>query len=141
MLDKPLAGDDGIYRRFISRHYIRDDNLGRMRPSSAAFERRSDEAHASCYIESLLRAHELKPEDVLYKHEALGLLYSPVECLRKHERDAAPDPEGIDSDHAHKCDPAHGKLIEPEGLSKRTLKVGWGRFAKDACIDVLQEPS
>ncbi len=140
MTEEALAAEDEVYRRIISRHYIHDGNLKRMRPSSAAFERRPDEDHASCYIGSLLVKHGLAPADILHMHEALGLVSGPLACLRKHGRDAAPDPGGTDPEHPHKCDPAHGKLLEPDGVSKGKLGRGWGLFAKDPCIKVVQEP-
>lgn len=134
-----LEPEDRIYRRLLPTHYVPDGNQERMRPSSAAFERRPNEAHASCYIDSLLVDNGLQPADVLDGQERLGLVRVGVDCLRDHGRDAAPDPD-TDPDKPHKCDPAHGKLIEPTGVSKGELRRGWGRVAQDSRIEILKPP-
>jgi hypothetical protein len=139
-MNELLDKDDEVYRRILPCHFIHDSNLGRSRPSSAAFERRSDEEHASCYVGSLLSANDLQPLDVLDKHEALGLVSATVQCLRTYGCDARPDPHGLDADNPHKCDAAHGALIEPPVLAKSGIKKNWAKFAKDPAIGVLVAP-
>ena len=138
-MSEALDPEDVIYRRILPVHFVPDSNTGRMRPSSAAFERRPDEEHASCYIHSLLLANDLVPTDALDQHAGFGLVSAPVDCLRQHDCDAVPDPNGVDPNHPHKCDPAHGALLEPSG-SVSGIKKNWRKFARHQCVSVLHAP-
>lgn len=139
MSDEPLSADDAVYRRFLRTQFVPDANLGRMRLSSAAFERRSGEEHLSCYIESIMVAHDLLPERVLDGHPRLGSARITVATLRSHGYDAKPDPDGIDPAAPHPCDVAHGAILEPD-LSGKPLKRRAGELASDDAVTVLTVP-
>jgi len=135
-----LADEDQIYRRLLSEHLIYDQNRGQERPSSAAFGRRRNEEHASCYIHSLLIDNNLQPSDVLDGHVSMGLLQVSLAALRVHEMDARPDPNGVDPERPHKCDVAHGAIVEPSGKSKSAVKKLWGALASSEELAVVIRP-
>lgn len=135
----PLDADDQFYRRVMPSQIIDDEKLGRRRPSSAAFSKRDHEDHASCYIHSLLDSNGLTPDDVLDGHDQFGLIAGTVECLRSYDCDAAPDPI-VSPTQSHRCDPAHGKLIEPPDRSPSAIRKNWGKFARDPALQVLADP-
>jgi hypothetical protein len=136
---EPLGNGDAIYRRVPPWHLVPDGNAGARRASSAAFECRSDEAHASCYVESLLSEHRIDPVHVVDGHEGYGSARVPLETLRSHGFDAVPDPDGIDPEHPHPCDPAHGALIEPDGTPSGSVK-NRRRLAKDPAVQLVILP-
>jgi hypothetical protein len=135
-----LSNQDKAYRRVLGSMFIYDENQERKRPSSAAFRRRTDEAHASVYVESLLLANDLSAEDILDEHDGLGLVVGSIALFRHHGFDVRPDPDGVNPERPHKCDSAHGAVIEPEA-SLSSIKKAWGRFAKEPELQVLVEPS
>jgi hypothetical protein len=110
-----------------------------MRPSSAAFEKRPGESHASCYVESIMSDNKLSVADVMQGHEHLGCARITLATLRSHEFDAVPDPNGVNPARPHVCDVAHGALIEPP-LSGSGLKKRAGRLAKDEAVEVVIKP-
>jgi hypothetical protein len=55
--DDPTIPDEAdLLRRIPPRHFYLDQNLGRIRPSSAAFEDDDDEDPMSVYLSTVLKA-------------------------------------------------------------------------------------
>jgi len=138
--DDPLSDPDvqSVYRRLFSSQIVFDDNQQRRRPSSQAYRRRKNEVHASVCMGALLREHHLRPLDILEDHEAMGLASLLIESLRAEGADAIPEPVEA-SARPHKCDPAHGSLIEPN-LPETAIRNMWRRFAKRPDIVLLVDP-
>ena len=59
--DPAISDDDGLVRFVPPWHVIKDDNLGRLRPTSAAFDMSFEDGSMSVDLEKLLLQAGLKP--------------------------------------------------------------------------------
>ena len=84
--------------------------------------------------------HGLVAADVLYDHAKLGLVSAELSTFRTHGFDAVPDPDGVDVNRPHPCDPAHGAIVEPAVDSKSALKKAAAKLAKDERLRIDVEP-
>lgn len=130
-----LDDSDYCYRRVFPSQIVEDGNTGKRRPSSAALERRAGEETASMYARSLLEKHQISIDRVLEGHEGMAVVGLAVEAIRRIDFDAVEDPDGVDPDHPHPCDPAHSGLVEPE-LSGKPLKRSLSALAKEANVHI-----
>ncbi|MGH9840415.1 MAG: hypothetical protein ACREEM_16675 [Blastocatellia bacterium] len=93
--DDPTISDDAdLWRRIPPWHFILDENLGDIRPSSAAFDDDPDGAPMSAYL-----AEECKePQIVLVNHDGFGLVAITAklarECNQLIARQPVPGPPG-----------------------------------------------
>lgn len=93
--DDPTISDDAdLWRRIPPRHIVLDENIGDIRPSSAAFENDLDGAPMSAYL-----AEEcIDPQIALASHEGFGLVAITAglarECNQLIVRQPVPGPPG-----------------------------------------------
>src|SRR2546425_1264813 len=80
-VDDPSITDvDGLWRRIPPLHFVQDKNLGRVRPSSAAFEddveRDTDGTRKpmSAFIARVVHAAGKSQADVLAGHKGFGMV-------------------------------------------------------------------
>lgn len=59
--DPAISDDDGLVRFVPPWHVIKDDNLGRLRPTSAAFDMSPEDGCMSVDLEKLLLQASLEP--------------------------------------------------------------------------------
>ncbi len=93
--DPTIANDAGLWRRIPPLHFYFDENLGRTRPSKAAFEDDEDGHPMSVVLADLVTASGRGPAHVLHGHEGYALAQITAELARtKHQgvqRDPLPD--------------------------------------------------
>lgn len=90
--DESIADDDLLWRRIPPFHFVRDENLGRLRPSSAAFEDHPNGTPMSVHIAKDAEAEGHQPEDVLEGHENFGLAAFTAGTARRTEQGVAKEP-------------------------------------------------
>jgi hypothetical protein len=106
-----------LWRRVPARHYVFDENLGRNRPSSEAFEDNPDGTPMSVFLASDCTG----PEVALAGHEGYGLVAIAAGLARQCNQAVARDPsEG----------PAHVVVVGKKTSSIKT------KFAKQ-CTEVV----
>ena len=116
--DRTVADDAVLLRRIPPWHFYVDENLGRVRPSSAAFEDDQDGDPMSVYRNDVLEAGGQEAKVVLVGHEGYALAALSAGQVRSKSQTVYPDPLPEQ--------PAHAKICGPK--SKSTCR--W--FAKQA---------
>lgn len=94
--DETIADTDQLLRRVPGNWWVDDENLGRRRPTSAAF----DDKEMSVALESSLRGRGEQPMAVLRGHEGFGLVAITAGLARQLGQAVARDPLPNDPDHA-----------------------------------------
>ncbi|MGH8188399.1 MAG: hypothetical protein ACREUC_17705 [Steroidobacteraceae bacterium] len=94
--DDTIANAESLLRRVPGRWWVYDDNLGRRRPTTAAF----DDIEMSVALETTLRARGYPPTAVLNSHEGFGLVSITAGLAREHGQAVARDPLPDDPAHA-----------------------------------------
>ena len=124
--DPTIADDSSLWRRVPPRHFVLDENLGRMRPSSAAFEDHPNGTPMSVVLgEEVLNANR-SPESVLSGgHEDYGLVSFTAGLARQKNQGIVRKPL--------REEPAHAEVF-----GKKTKSVK-NAFAKN-CQWVIPPP-
>jgi hypothetical protein len=105
--DESVAADVLLLRRIPPRHFFLDENLGRIRASSAAFEDDGPEDPMSVYLASIIEREGRAFQSVMQGHSEYGLVGLTAGFLRSHDQTIHPDGED-DSSHAVACGPKTG---------------------------------
>ena len=92
-----------MLRRIPGRHIIFDQNLGRHRPTSAAFYDDKDDAPMSVYRRNVIDAAGGNVERVMVGHEGYGLVGISAGHLRTRDQTVHSDPLPTESAHAVVC--------------------------------------
>ena len=71
--DLTITDDSALWRRIPPRHFVFDQNLGRLRPSTAAFENHPDGSGMSVFLGAEVVARGRGPDDVLAGHTGYAL--------------------------------------------------------------------
>jgi len=103
--DPEVADDVALLRRVPPRHFIRDDNEGCYRPSSAAFVDDADGHPMSVYRTDVINAEGGEPERVMADHAGFGLVAIAAGTMREKEQTVHPDPLSDETSHALVCGP------------------------------------
>src|SRR5260370_18038585 len=82
--DPSILGATDLLRRIPPQHFYFDQNLNRLRPSSAAFEDDGDGDPMSVYLSSVLTAETREPSTVLAGHEGYALASITAALPREH---------------------------------------------------------
>jgi hypothetical protein len=90
--DKAIADADLLWRRILRSQIVLDQNTGRQRPSSAAFEDSPDGTPMSAFWEKLHRELGHNEADALRGHEDLGLASFAVKVARELGQGIQRDP-------------------------------------------------
>ena len=72
--DLSIKDEDALWRRIPPWHFINDENLKRIRPSSAAFEDDPDGQPMSVFVERVVFENHLTANDVLAGHSGFGMV-------------------------------------------------------------------
>jgi hypothetical protein len=102
--DDPSIGNEAeLLRRIPPTHFIRDDNLGRLRPTSAAFEDDDDGDPMSVYLTTVLAAEHREASSVLVGHAGYALASITAGLAREKNQTVHPDPVPEETSHAVVC--------------------------------------
>jgi hypothetical protein len=114
--DLTIDDDEKLLRRIPPWHFYFDKNLGRHRPSSAAFEDHPDGSPMSVHLQSVLVAHGLAVESILVGHDGYAIAGISVELARANGQGIIRKPR--------ENDPAHAEVFgpKPQGLRKKFAK-------------------
>ena len=114
--DPTIANDEVLLRRIPRWHFYFDKNLGRQRPSSAAFEDHPNGSPMSVHLANILKLHGLGAESILVGHDGYAIAGILAELARTNGQGICQKP----LDNA----PAHAEVFGPKPESVRQ------RFAK-----------
>lgn len=104
--DDPRVADHvRLLRRVPPWHFVPDDNLGGLRPSSAAFEDDRDGDPMSVYRRDVIELEGGEPSRVLANHPNFGLVSISAGHVRSTRQTVHPDPVPDESSHAVVCGP------------------------------------
>lgn len=122
----PVRDACKLFRRIPPDWIVYDENLGRYRPTSQAFNDHQDGSPMSVSLGDILEALDLLPASALVGHEGYSLASVTAEYVRSLRLDAVEAPI--------KGDDAHGHVI-----GKKTGSVR-NKLAKTCNWEVLEEP-
>lgn len=94
-----------LLRRIPPWHFVHDENEGRYRPSSAAFNDGRDGDPMSVYRADVIQAESDRPERVMVGHGGFGLVSILAGAVRRRNQTVHPDPLPDESAHANVCGP------------------------------------
>jgi hypothetical protein len=117
-VDDPTIGDDErLLRRIPPWHFYFDKNLGRQRPTSAAFEDHPNGSPMSVHLESVRMVHGLAFESVLADHDGFAVAGISAGLARTNGQGIMRKPRAND--------PAHAEVfgLKPEGLRRKFAKA------------------
>ena len=115
--DDPTIRDDAaLWRRIPPWHFVPDGNLGRVRPSSAAFEDHPDGTPMSVLLAEIVAQTRRRAEDILAGHEGYGLAAITAGLARDYGQGVARKPS--------RDEPAHAEVFgkKPKPVRKRLAK-------------------
>ena len=116
--DDPTIPDQAeLWRRIPPWHFVRDENLGRVRPSSAAFDNHPNGSPMSILLAEEVTAAGRGPDTALSGHERFALASITAglarDCGQGIAREPLPD------------EPAHGVVFgEKTKRTKKRLATG-----------------
>ncbi|HYM10426.1 MAG TPA: hypothetical protein VEU62_06830 [Bryobacterales bacterium] len=116
--DDPTIPDQAqLWRRIPPWHFVRDENLGRLRPSSAAFCNHPDGSPMSILLAEDMAAAGRAPNEALRGHEGFALASITAGLARGCRQGVARDPL--------REEPAHGIVFgEKSKLARKKLAAG-----------------
>lgn len=98
--DTSIVDGEWLLRRIPPYHFVFDDNLGRVRPSTAAFDNDQDGSPMSVALESGVIADGRLPADVLRGHPGFALARITAGLARSKQQGIVRDPLENESAHA-----------------------------------------
>jgi hypothetical protein len=101
--DPSIQNESELLRRIPPRHFVRDDNLGTVRPSSAAFEDDDDNDPMSVYLATVLAAEHREASSVLAGHAGYALASITAGQAREKDQTVHPEPLPEEVSHAVVC--------------------------------------
>lgn len=115
--DFTISNEAELRRRVSPRHFVKDENLGMVRPSSAAFDDHPDGSPMSVYLADMLDEMGRDPDAVLACHTGYALASITAGLAREYQQGVARDP--LPEDPAHAV--VFGKKTRPV---RRALALG-----------------
>jgi len=110
--DPTVPNDSELWRRIPPKLIVLDENMGRRRPSSAAFKNSRDGSPMSVFLADVLRELNRGPETVLAGHDDFALAAITAGLARECNQSVARDPlQG---------EPAHAVVIGKKTEAVRT---------------------
>jgi hypothetical protein len=99
--DDPTIGDDApLWRRIPPWHFVFDENLGRWRPSSAAFEDHPDRSPMSVLLGQDVLNQGRTAGSVLEGHQGFGLAAIAAGLARRNRQGVMRKPRPDEPAHA-----------------------------------------
>lgn len=115
--DDPTVADQAeLLRRIPPRHFVFDEGIGRVRPSSAAFEDDADGDPMSAYRRDIVDSETGGLQRVMAGHAGFGLASLTARQFRFEQQTICPDPLPEESSHAKICGP------KPHSVRRRLAK-------------------
>ena len=115
--DPTIENDEVLLRRVPHWHYYFDKNLGRRRPSSAAFEDHPNGSPMSAHLASVLEVKGLSVESILAGHDGYAVASIIAELARANGQGICRKPRDNDPAHAEVFGP------KPESVRKRFARA------------------
>ena len=115
--DDPTVRDDAdLWRRIPPWHFVADDNVDGVRPSSAAFEDHPDGSPMSVLLAEIVAETGRRPVDVLAAHGGYGLAAITAGLARESGQGVARKPR--------RDEPAHAEVFgkKPKSVRKKLAK-------------------
>jgi hypothetical protein len=111
--DLTIPDEAELWRRIPPTHLILDHNLGRIRPTSAAFENHPDGSPMSVFLADIVLESGRKPEAVLVGHEGFTLASITAGLARECNQKIVRKPLDME--------PAHAEVVgkKTDGVKKR----------------------
>lgn len=104
--DEPKITDDvQMLRRIPPFHFVKDENIGGIRPSSAAFEDDEDGHPMSLYRRNVIEYEGGSVDRVMAGHHGYGLASVTAAQLRSRQQTNHPNPLPDEAAHAVACGP------------------------------------
>ena len=103
--DPQIADEVRLLRRIPPWHFHYDENLGSIRPSSAAFEDDEDGDPMSVFRQDVIEGEGDDPDRVMIGHEGFGLIALSAGQLRARDQTVFTAPVPSESSHAKVCGP------------------------------------
>jgi hypothetical protein len=103
--DPAVADSSGLLRRIPPKHFYFDKNLGRWRPSSAAFEDDDDGDPMSVYRWDVIDSEGGNFRRVMTGHKGFGLAALTAGQFRSKHQTVCPEPLPEESSHTKICGP------------------------------------
>jgi hypothetical protein len=131
--DPSILDSEMLYRRIPGSDDISttwDDNLGRLRASSAAFD--DDVDGMSVYLSSVVEKVGLAAADVVYGHPGYLVAMISAGSVRLEGMGVIADPDPIDAP-PHPCNPAHA-LVTTSHMSRSARRKAARNIAKAAVL-------
>ncbi|MBM4092888.1 MAG: hypothetical protein FJ276_26295 [Planctomycetes bacterium] len=97
--DLTISDASPLWRRIPPWHFVFDQNLGRVRPSTAAFEDHPDGTPMSVVLGDEVLGAAREPQSVLTGHEGFGLVTFPAKVARANGQAIVRKP--LDAEPAH----------------------------------------
>jgi hypothetical protein len=98
--DPSIEDTSALWRRIHPKQVIQDRNLGRWRPSSAAFQDSSNGSPMSVMLAEIVEETGRGPREVLFAHPGYRLASIEAGLARRCEQGVARDPLPIEPAHA-----------------------------------------
>jgi hypothetical protein len=98
--DLTVTNDEWLWRRIPPWHVYFDENLGRSRPSKAAFEDDADGRPMSVVLATVVINANRTPNDVLRGHEGFALAQITAGLARSKQQGVQRDPRPDEPAHA-----------------------------------------
>jgi len=89
--DRSVPDDEVLLRRIPRWHVFHDENMGRVRPSSAAFEDDGDGDPMSVYLSGIIQSEKRTPDSVLAGHADYALAGLSAGLVRELQQTVHPD--------------------------------------------------
>jgi hypothetical protein len=97
--DSTIGDEDVLLRRIPPVWWIPDENLGRLRPTSQAFNNHGNGSPMSVHLQKVLEEHRLPVNSVLEGHVGFALASITAGLARTHAQRIRRKP--LDDDPAH----------------------------------------
>ena len=98
--DLTILDDSPLWRRIPPWHFVFDHNLGRVRPSTAAFEDHPDGTPMSVVLGQDVLQIGKEPQSVLTGHKDFGLVTFPAKVARTNGQGIVRKPRPDEPAHA-----------------------------------------
>jgi hypothetical protein len=98
--DSSIPDDARLWRRVPPWHFIFDDNLGRVRPSKAAFDDDENGSPMSVVLADLVLESGRGPEHILIGHDRFALAEITAGLARSKQQGIVRDPVPEEPTHA-----------------------------------------
>ena len=98
--DLTITDDAALWRRIPSWHFVYDENLGRMRPSSAAFDNDGDDHPMSIVLAELVLVSGRNHTEILAGHIGFALAQFTAGLARSKQQGVQRDPLSDEPAHA-----------------------------------------